>query len=67
MEKVKRLVWIASITLIGLGIISLVLNFVLGWTIDLGLPLVFIMLGAAFYLLVGAFSQKWPWLKGKNL
>jgi DNA-binding CsgD family transcriptional regulator len=61
MEKAKRVVWIASIGLIGLGLLSLVLNLVLGWTFNLGLPLVFIMLGAAFYILVGGLAQKWPW------
>jgi len=61
MDKANRLVWIASISLIALGTLSLALNFVLGWTFNLGLPLVFIMLGAAFYLLVNTFAQKWPW------
>ncbi|MDR3577777.1 MAG: response regulator transcription factor [Anaerolineaceae bacterium] len=61
MSKINRLVWIASGSLIGVGLLSLVLNFILGWSIDLGLPLVFMMLGAAFYLTVGALSQKWPW------
>ncbi len=62
MEKANKLVWIASMTLIGLGLLSLVLNYVLGWTFNLGLPLVFIMLGADFYLLVGSLTQKWAWV-----
>jgi DNA-binding CsgD family transcriptional regulator len=61
MEKAKRVVWIASISLIGLGLLSLFLNIILGWTFNLGLPLVFIMLGAAFYMLVGGLAQKWSW------
>ena len=62
MEMAKKLIWVASISLIGLGILSLVMNFVFAWTFDIALPLVFIMLGAAFYLLVSAFSQRWSWI-----
>ena len=61
MHRIDRLVWIASITLIALGILSLALNLVLGWTLNLSWPFVTIMLGVVFYVLVNAFSAKWRW------
>lgn len=61
MEKIKRWVFIASMVLIGYGLLSLAAEFVLGWRININWPLAFILLGAAFYVLVGVFSEKWAW------
>jgi DNA-binding CsgD family transcriptional regulator len=61
MDKIKRWVLIASMVLIGYGLLSLAAEFVLGWRININWPLAFILLGAAFYVLVGVFSEKWGW------
>lgn len=59
MEKSKRLVTMASLLLISLGALSLASNFVFGWTINISLPLVVLMLGAAFFFLAGALAREW--------
>ncbi|MCD4672630.1 MAG: response regulator transcription factor [Anaerolineaceae bacterium] len=62
MDKVKRLVWIASIFLISLGVISLVLNVGFGLDLNFSWPLVVILLGGAFFILVEALRHKWAWV-----
>jgi DNA-binding CsgD family transcriptional regulator len=59
MKKFNRLILIASVVLISLGLISLTLDFFLGWRANLGWPLALIMLGAAFFVLVEVFREKW--------
>lgn len=61
MEKSNRLVTTASLILVGLGVLSLVLNFILGWAMNVSLPLVTLMLGGAFFFLAGALVQEWTW------
>ncbi len=61
MDNTKRLVWIASIGLMSLGGISLVLNYVLGWTVNFSWPFVLMMLGAGFVLLASALADRLPW------
>lgn len=53
---------IASFLLIAIGVILLALNAFLGGSLNLALPLVFLMLGGAFYILALATWQKWPWV-----
>jgi DNA-binding CsgD family transcriptional regulator len=61
MDKLKRLIWIASIFLISLGIISLVLNVGFGLNFNFSWPLVVILLGGAFFIFVEATRHTWPW------
>jgi DNA-binding CsgD family transcriptional regulator len=61
MEKSNRLVTTASLVLIGLGILSFALNFIVGWTLNISLPLVTLMLGGAFFFLAGVLARKWEW------
>jgi DNA-binding CsgD family transcriptional regulator len=61
MEKIKRWTMIASFILIGYGLLSLVAEFGFGLHININWPLAFILLGAAFYVLVGIFSEQWAW------
>ncbi len=61
MEKSSRLVTAASLALIGLGVLSLASNFILGWAINVSLPLVVLLLGAVFFFLAGARAQEWAW------
>lgn len=63
MDKTKRLVWIASIFLISLGIISLILNVGFGLDLNFSWPLVVILLGGAFFILVEALRTNWPWVE----
>ena len=59
MNKLKRLVWIASIFLVSLGIISLVLNVGLGLDFNFSWPLVVILLGGAFFIFIEAARSTW--------
>ena len=62
MGKIKKLVWIASIFLVSLGIISLVLNVGLGLDFNFSWPLVVILLGGAFFIFVEVTRQTWSWV-----
>jgi DNA-binding CsgD family transcriptional regulator len=59
--KRDRLYRFAGIGLVTAGGILLALYFLLGRTVNIALPLVFLMLGAAFYVLVFAFLHRWRW------
>lgn len=61
MNKINRLGMIASIVLIGLGVVSFALDLIFGWKVNIGWPLAFIMLGAVFFILVGILSESWSW------
>lgn len=61
MEKINRLVKIVSLALIGGGVLLVVVYYLTDGAVNLALPLVFIMLGGMFFLLVFALSQRWPW------
>ena len=61
MEKIKRLIWIASIFLVVLGIISLVLNVGFGLNFNFSWPLVVILLGGAFFIFIEATRHTWAW------
>lgn len=50
---------IASFLLIGVGTLLLVLNAFLGNRVNIGLPLVFLMLGGGFFILVFSLKPKW--------
>jgi DNA-binding CsgD family transcriptional regulator len=62
MEKIKRLVWIASIFLVVLGIISLILNVGFGLDFNFSWPLVVIFLGGAFIFFIEAMRHTWSWV-----
>lgn len=59
MEKPNRIALTASIALISLGVISFVMNITLGLNFNIGWPLLLIMLGAAFILLVRVLAEQW--------
>jgi DNA-binding CsgD family transcriptional regulator len=61
MEKNIRLIRISSAVLVGAGVLTLLLNWLLERTLNIALPLVFLMFGAAFYILVSALSHKYSW------
>lgn len=52
---------IASILLIGIGVLLLALNFALGGTLNIALPLVFLLIGGIFFILVFAARPQWRW------
>ncbi len=61
MQKMNRWVWIASIALVSLGVISFILNVVLGYAFNIGWPLLVVLLGAAFLVLAGPLSATYRW------
>jgi len=61
MDKIKSLVWIASVFLIVLGIISLVLNIGFGLDFNFSWPLVVILLGGVFFIFIEATRHSWAW------
>jgi DNA-binding CsgD family transcriptional regulator len=61
MEKMKRLALIVSIILVSIGLLSLLLDFTLGWTVNISWPIVIIMLGVVFFILVDVLIEKWAW------
>ncbi len=61
MKKFNRVVFITSIVLVSLGLLSLGLDFFFGWQVNLGWPLALIMLGAVFFILAEVLLDKWAW------
>jgi DNA-binding CsgD family transcriptional regulator len=61
MDKRENFYRFAGIGLVAAGGILLGLYFFLKQTVNIALPLVFLMLGAAFYVLVFAFLHRWRW------
>ena len=61
MTKTNRYVMTGSTLLVGLGLLSLATSYLSGWTINLSLPLVMIMLGGVFTMLVNVFSAQSRW------
>ena len=63
-EKTNRWIRTGSSILIGIGVLLLVVDLALGGTLNLALPLVFLMFGTIFFILVPIFSQQWKWAAG---
>jgi len=61
MNQMNRGFRITSLILVGVGIAFLALNIATGGAFNITLPLVFLMLGGAFFILAFAGSQKWDW------
>ena len=61
MQKMSRRVWIASIVLVSLGILSFILNIIPGYSFNIGWPLLIMLLGATFFILAGALSKQNSW------
>jgi DNA-binding CsgD family transcriptional regulator len=62
MRIFNRPLHFASFLLIGLGGVLLALNIFVDGSLNLALPLVFLMLGGIFYFLVFAARQRSPWV-----
>lgn len=61
MPGLNRAVKIVAGLLIGVGLVLLALQILLDKSLNLALPLVFLMLGAAFFILVSLFLPRYPW------
>src|SRR5512135_1336623 len=61
MGKSNRIVKIVSFGLVGLGVALLALSIFTRGAVNVALPLVFLMLGGAFIILVLALAEKWAW------
>lgn len=61
MNSSTRTIRIASFSLIGLGVILLIANLLLGGELNIALPLVFLMLGGGCIILVFVLSKTWEW------
>jgi len=61
MGRVNRMVKIASFALVGLGVALLALSIFTRGAVNVALPLVFLMLGGAFFILVLVLAEKWAW------
>ena len=57
----KRMMKIASTAVAAAGVVLLGLSIFLGGKVNFTLPLVFLMLGSAFILLVFVFARHWAW------
>ncbi len=61
MRKSNQIVKIASFGLVGLGAALLALSIFTRGAVNVALPLVFLMLGGAFFILVLVLAEKWTW------
>ena len=62
MGRINQPIKIASYALIGVGVVLLGLNLFLRGTVNIALPLVFLMLGGGLLILVFATLPKYPWI-----
>ena len=61
MDNARKLLTVASIFLVAVGVLSLVANLVLNASVNVSWPLLLMMLGAVFYILANRSSDKWTW------
>jgi len=61
MRRLNRWVKYASFGLVGLGALLLALSVFTRGAVNVALPLVFLMLGGASFILVFALAEKWAW------
>lgn len=61
MAGISKPVKITSYCLVAVGVILFALNLLLGGKVNIALPLVFLVLGAGFFILVFSFREKWKW------
>jgi DNA-binding CsgD family transcriptional regulator len=61
MDRANRWIRTASTLLVAAGLALLGANIAFGGKINFTLPLVFLMLGAAFFALVFVFAPRWAW------
>src|SRR5512146_1769326 len=61
MSRINRMVKIASFALVGLGVALLALSIFTQGAVNVALPLVFLMLGGAFFILLFVLSERWAW------
>lgn len=61
MEPVNRMVRLVSTIVMGMGALLLILNIFFPRDINLALPLVFLMLGGAFYMLTSVLQKRLAW------
>lgn len=61
MKNRDRVVSIASVAIILVGVALLVLNLVFGDRFNVALPLVFYVLSGGFFILIYRFKQEWSW------
>jgi DNA-binding CsgD family transcriptional regulator len=62
MDNAKKLVTITSIILVALGVLTFAVSLVSNGSLNISWPLVVIMLGVVFFILVGVFARKWAWM-----
>ena len=60
-EFFRSPVKVTSLILVTIGVVLLVLNIVLDWTVNIALPLVFLVLSGGFFLLEFQLRRQWPW------
>jgi DNA-binding CsgD family transcriptional regulator len=63
MQNPRRWITIGSLVLVGLGIATLVVSISTHGTVNLSLPLVFLMLGGVSYAAVTALAHRWTWAR----
>ena len=61
MQKLSQPVKIISLVLAGVGVILFGVNIILGWTLNIALPLVFLVLGGGFLVLTFRWKADWKW------
>ncbi len=52
---------VTSLILVTIGVALLALNIILDWTVNIALPLVFLVLSGGFFLLEFQLRRQWPW------
>lgn len=62
MQNLSKLFKIISLVLASVGVILFGVNIILGWTLNIALPLVFLVLGSGFLVLTYRRKADWNWV-----
>lgn len=61
MPNINKSIKIISLAMVGVGVILFGVNIYLGWTLNIALPLVFLVLGTGFLMLTFKLKSGWRW------
>lgn len=61
MQNLSKPIKIISVVLASVGVILFVVNIILGWTLNIALPLVFLVLGCGFLMVTYRWKTDWKW------
>ena len=67
MSGISKPIQLTGYIMTGIGVILFGANVILGWTLNIALPLVFLVLGTGFLILGSYWERRWKWATFLNI